>query len=111
VAHDDDARRRLLAAPVIAIGEPSAAAARDAGFTLLFTSEPTAAAVSLGTITVNGRFTIHRWTAARTVAALATGAWVPCTRQALLWSAKKMGKRVGGAWYLHVRKLLLGHGE
>ncbi|HEU0243101.1 MAG TPA: hypothetical protein VFQ75_04305, partial [Candidatus Limnocylindrales bacterium] len=55
-AADDDARDRLLAAPVIAIGAPSAAAAREAGFArVVVAPSPDAstlaafAAVALGT--------------------------------------------------------------
>jgi peptidoglycan/xylan/chitin deacetylase (PgdA/CDA1 family) len=88
-----------------------AAAAADAGFTRLFTSEPTRMIWRTGPLTVCGRFTIQRWTSAATAAALAAGAWLPCARQAALWNAKKVGKRLGGARYLRLRQLLLRHGN
>jgi peptidoglycan/xylan/chitin deacetylase (PgdA/CDA1 family) len=86
-------------------------AAAAAGFRRLFTSEPTARSREVCGLTVHGRFTIQRWTSADTAAALARGAWLPSARQALEWNAKKIGKRLGGTRYLHLRKLILGHGN
>jgi hypothetical protein len=85
-----------------------AESAADAGFTRLFTSEPTSEHRRVFGLTLIGRFTISRRTSAATAAALAAGEWLPCARQAVLWSAKKMTKRVGGARYLHLRRALLG---
>lgn len=84
-------------------------AAAAAGFTLLFTSEPTVAVQRVSALEVRGRFTISRRTTATTAAALAAGERLACAHQALLWSAKKIGKRLGGERYLQVRRLLLGH--
>src|SRR3989442_695749 len=61
-------------------------------------------------LTLLGRFTIQRWTTADTAAALAAGEWLPRARQAVVWNAKKISKRLGGERYLQLRKLLLGHG-
>jgi len=88
-----------------------AEAAARVGCTRLFTSEPTREARHAFGLTLQGRFTIQRWTTADTVAALAAGDWLACARQAVVWNAKKIGKRVGGARYLQIRKLLLGHGS
>jgi peptidoglycan/xylan/chitin deacetylase (PgdA/CDA1 family) len=88
-----------------------AEAAAKAGITTLFTSEPTRESRYAFGLTLIGRFTIQRWTTAETAAALATGEWLPCARQAVVWSAKKMTKRLGGERYLQIRKLLLGHGD
>ena len=88
-----------------------AEAAARAGCARLFTSEPTREARHAFGLTLQGRFTIQRWTTADTVAALAAGDWLACARQAVVWNAKKIGKRVGGARYLQIRKLLLGHGS
>ena len=86
-------------------------AAAEAGITELFTSEPTGDDRRLAALTVRGRFTIQRWTTAATVAALASGRWLPRARQAAVWNAKKLTKRLGGARYLQIRKLLIGHGD
>jgi peptidoglycan/xylan/chitin deacetylase (PgdA/CDA1 family) len=86
-----------------------AEAAARAGFTRLFTSEPTLEGRGAFGLMLLGRMTIQRWTTAQTAAALAAGEWLPCARQAVVWNAKKISKRVGGERYLQIRKLLLGH--
>jgi hypothetical protein len=83
-----------------------ATAAADAGFTELFTSEPTRRIRQAGPLTIAGRFTIHRWISTATVAGLAAGHWLPSARQLLAWNAKKVGKRIGGQHYLRARRLL-----
>jgi peptidoglycan/xylan/chitin deacetylase (PgdA/CDA1 family) len=88
-----------------------AEAAARAGFTQLFTSEPTRASRRAFGLALRGRFTIQRWTTPETAASLAAGAWLPCARQAMVWNAKKISKRVGGERYLQLRKLLIGHGN
>lgn len=88
-----------------------AEAAARAGITQLFTSEPTGDVRYAFGLTIIGRFAIQRSTTADTAAALASGDWLPCARQAALWSAKKMSKRMGGERYLQIRKLLLRHGD
>jgi len=88
-----------------------AEAAAEAGIARLFTSEPTCRTQQVSGLTLSGRFTIQRWTTARTAAALAQGKWLPRARQAMIWNAKKMSKRVGGERYLQLRKLLIGHGD
>jgi hypothetical protein len=92
--------------------EPAVAeAAAGAGLTELFNSEPTPEVRHVFGLRLRGRFTIQRWTTASTAAALARGGWLPRTRQAVLWNAKKIGKRVSGERYLRLRRLLLGHGD
>jgi len=88
-----------------------AEAAARAGITRLFTSEPTGKAGDAFGLTLIGRFAIDRGTTAETAAALASGDWLPCARQAALWHAKKVSKRLGGERYLQIRKLLLRHGD
>jgi len=88
-----------------------AEAAARAGITQLFTSEPTGDARYAFGLTTIGRFAIQRGTTADTAAALASGDWLPCARQAVLWKAKKVSKRLGGQRYLQIRKLLLRHGD
>ena len=108
----------LLGADVVAASVPGGdydervgTAARDAGYTLLFTSEPTRRSTPLGSLHVNGRFTIRRGTSASAVAGLASGAWLPCARQAIAWAARKSAKRIGGSSYVRARKLMLRHGD
>jgi len=86
-----------------------AEAAARAGITTLFTSEPTGESRHAFGLSLIGRFAISKWTTPPTAAALAAGDWLPCARQAIVWSAKKLSKRVGGARYLQLRRLLLGH--
>jgi peptidoglycan/xylan/chitin deacetylase (PgdA/CDA1 family) len=88
-----------------------AEAAAAAGFTRLFTSEPTLRARTMCGLTIQGRFTIQRRTSPDTAAALAAGAWLPWARQAIEWNVKKVGKRLGGSRYMQLRKVLLGHGN
>jgi peptidoglycan/xylan/chitin deacetylase (PgdA/CDA1 family) len=88
-----------------------AESAARAGITRLFTSEPTSESRRAFGLTLIGRYTIQRSTAADTVAALAAGDWLPRARQSVLWNAKKVTKRLGGQRYLQLRKLLLGHGN
>jgi peptidoglycan/xylan/chitin deacetylase (PgdA/CDA1 family) len=88
-----------------------AEAAARAGFARLFTSEPTLDARHAFGLTLLGRFTIQRWTTADSAAALAAGEWLACARQAVVWNAKKISKRLGGERYLQLRKLLLRHGD
>ena len=88
-----------------------ARAAAEAGYLRLFTSEPTRVPRYTQGLTVVGRFAVRRWTTARTAAALATGRFLPCAQQALLWNARKLAKRVGRDHYLRLRRLLLQHGD
>jgi hypothetical protein len=85
-----------------------AEAAAEAGYAQLFNSEPGAADRRLGSIVVSGRYTIQRWTSATAVAGLATGAWLPHSRQVVAWATKKLGKRIAGAGYLRMRERMLG---
>lgn len=88
-----------------------AEAAAEAGFTNLFTSEPTGEASDAFGLALRGRFTIQRWTSPAAVAALARGDRFPAARQAFVWKAKKITKRLGGEQYLRLRQLLIGHGD
>jgi peptidoglycan/xylan/chitin deacetylase (PgdA/CDA1 family) len=86
-----------------------AEAAARAGIKVLFTSEPTGESRNAFGLSLIGRFAIQKWTTSATAAALAAGDWLPCARQAIVWNAKKLSKRLGGARYLQMRRLLLGH--
>ena len=102
---------RVASVPGGDFAPPVAEAAAQAGFATLFTSEPTCASRSAFGLALHGRFTIQTWTSTAAVAGLAAGAWLPRARQALLWNAKKMSKRLGGDRYLQLRKIVLGHGN
>ncbi|MBW8861659.1 MAG: polysaccharide deacetylase family protein [Acidobacteria bacterium] len=113
-----DVLRQILGADVHVASVPGgdfapqvAEAAAKAGITTLFTSEPARDSRQAFGLTMRGRFTIQKWTTAATAAALAAGEWLPCARQAALWNAKKLTKRLGGERYLQLRKLLLRHGS
>ena len=88
-----------------------AQAAAHAGITTLFTSEPTREPRSAFGLTLEGRFTIQAWTSVATVEGLAAGEWLPRARQAFVWNAKKMSKRLGGERYLQLRRIVLRHGH
>jgi peptidoglycan/xylan/chitin deacetylase (PgdA/CDA1 family) len=91
-----------------AVGETAA----SAGIEALFTSEPTRALRKIGSMDLCGRYTIQRWTSAKTAAALVSGAGVTCTAHAAVWAAKRYSKRIAGSWYLRVReRLLCGSGN
>jgi peptidoglycan/xylan/chitin deacetylase (PgdA/CDA1 family) len=85
--------------------------AAKAGYVRLFTSEPSRAERHAFGMTLTGRFTIQRWTSARTAASLAAGEWRPCATQAIVWNAKKLTKRLAGERYLKLRRLLLRPGS
>lgn len=85
-----------------------AAAAADAGYSRLYTSEPSNGVVRLGTMTIVGRYTIFRGTTARQAAAFARGDRLTCLTQRISWQAKKVSKMIGGAHYLKLRRCLLG---
>lgn len=79
-----------------------------AGFTDLFTSEPTAESRPSFGLTLHGRFTVRSWTRPSTAAALSAGDYLPRAGQALTWNVKKLGKQLGGERYLQWRRLILG---
>ncbi len=111
-----DSRSRLedvLGVPVTAASVPGgfyspavALAAAEAGIRVLFTSEPRRSVTMLESIAVIGRFSVTRRTPDRDIVSLASGRDGAALRQRLMWSAKKVAKRVGGeAWLAARRKL------
>jgi peptidoglycan/xylan/chitin deacetylase (PgdA/CDA1 family) len=87
-----------------------AQAAARAGLKILFTSEPTTKCWTVDGCLLLGRYTIQRWMSAQVAANLALGRLAPCLRQALLWNAKKITKKLGGEYYLKVRNSLIRRG-
>lgn len=84
-----------------------AQAARNAGIEVLFTSEPTSRARLIGDCLIVGRYSIQQGTSARTAARIARADAAPRLRQFIYWNAKKGLKRVGGNYYVALRKKLL----
>jgi len=87
-----------------------AEAAAEAGLKILFTSEPTTNCWARHGCLLLGRYAIQRWTPAQEAAALAAGRFVPRARQSLIWSAKKITKKIGGEYYLKLRNSLIARG-
>jgi peptidoglycan/xylan/chitin deacetylase (PgdA/CDA1 family) len=111
-----DSRARLedlLSAPVTAASVPGgyysravATAAAEAGFHVLFTSEPRRSVFMVDGIAVVGRFSVTRRTSDGELVSLASGRGGAALRQRLAWGAKKVAKRLGGeAWLAARRKL------
>jgi len=84
-----------------------AAAAREAGIDVLFTSEPTSRSRTVNGCLVLGRYSIGSATASETVADLARGFPICTGKQWLAWNTKKIAKVVGGRCYFGVRSYLL----
>lgn len=82
-------------------------AAAEAGLRVLFNSEPTARVKWVEGCAVLGRYAVQRSTPPRTAAQMASGSVAPRWRQAGLWTAKKIVKRVGGKRWLAVREVIL----
>ncbi|MBI3791692.1 MAG: polysaccharide deacetylase family protein [Gemmatimonadetes bacterium] len=82
------------------------AAARRAGLTVLFTSEPAPRPVERGGLTVVGRFSVTRATSEATIAEVIRGGSAPWRKQAALWEAKALAKRLGGRHWLALRRLV-----
>lgn len=84
-----------------------ARAAARAGVRTLFTSEPTTKKWEIDGCLILGRYTVFRGDGPALAAALASGRWWPCWRQALSWNLKKLAKRAGGDFYLACRERYL----
>jgi hypothetical protein len=82
-------------------------AAAAAGIEILFTSEPTEAAVILDGCVILGRYCIRRDTPSALSGAIAAGRTWPRWRQTLVWKAKKPARALGGDSYLAFRRYLI----
>jgi peptidoglycan/xylan/chitin deacetylase (PgdA/CDA1 family) len=87
-----------------------ALAAAESGITTLFNSEPVSSVHKIENCRVIGRFTIQQQTPAAEAAAIARGAVSPRLRQYLFWNTKKLAKKIGGEYYVKVRKRILSKG-
>jgi peptidoglycan/xylan/chitin deacetylase (PgdA/CDA1 family) len=81
-----------------------ARAAREAGYQLLFNSEPEQYPRVTEGLWVLGRYGIQRGTSARMALALARANRWPRTVQSLTWNAKKPLKKLGGPAWLAFRR-------
>jgi peptidoglycan/xylan/chitin deacetylase (PgdA/CDA1 family) len=86
------------------------AAARDAGYRVLMTSEPTQATASRGALVVIGRYTIWSSTPPARAAALAAGSRLAGSRAWLGWNAKKLAKRAAPSAYRRARETVRRRG-
>lgn len=75
-----------------------------AGIEVLFNSEPTTHPRLVSDILVIGRFSIQRGVSAETAGEIASANWRKIARQYLFWNTKKLAKRLGGSYYLRLRK-------
>ncbi len=86
---------------------PVARAAAEAGLRWLFTSEPETRVHEVDGCHVFGRYTLRRDSPPSMAKALVSTGASARLKEALVWSAKKTVKRVGGEAYLRFRSLLL----
>jgi peptidoglycan/xylan/chitin deacetylase (PgdA/CDA1 family) len=84
-----------------------AEAAAGSGIEVLFNSEPTSRITHVKGCMVLGRYSIQQGVSAETVIRIASGERWPRLRQYLLWNSKKIAKRLGGNYYISLRKSLL----
>lgn len=116
-----DSRRALqdiLGADVTSASVPGgyfsrrvAQAARVAGFTTLFTSEPETRVRDVGGCRVFGRHTLRRGGPTRLPARLLRGERLPQYREWLSWNGKKALKAVLGTGYMQLTALMTHNGE
>jgi peptidoglycan/xylan/chitin deacetylase (PgdA/CDA1 family) len=85
------------------VGESAAAA----GIEVLFTSEPTVTAATLGGCLVLGRYVVKRGMSPEWSAGFAAGRRSFRWRQTALWKAKSVAKLLGGNAYLKLRQAIL----
>jgi hypothetical protein len=84
-----------------------AEAAASSGIEVLFNSEPGTGITHVEGCIVLGRYSIQQGVSADIVARIASGERIPRLRQYLLWNSKKIAKRLGGNYYISLRKSLL----
>ncbi len=104
----------IIGAPVTTASVPAgyysrrvALAAEQAGMQFLFTSEPVNRVSAVGNCKILGRYTINRSTSLSDVSGLIQGKGLPALKQYLFWNTKKVIKKIGGNYYLRLRKELV----
>ncbi len=83
-----------------------AKAAAEAGFKVLFTSEPLQKSFNVDGCEIVGRYTIFRRMSATQAANLAAGNFGTCFGQWFYWNLKKVAKKSAGGLYLKLRDYL-----
>jgi len=84
-----------------------AQAAASAGIQVLFNSEPTSTIAVVHKCLVLGRYSVQSFTMPAVSAAIAAGRRWPRWKQSMLWSVKRILKKLGGESYVSVRRRLL----
>jgi peptidoglycan/xylan/chitin deacetylase (PgdA/CDA1 family) len=84
-----------------------AEAAAEAGVETLFTSEPITQAISINGCLILGRYTIKQGMSADIACKIASGLKWPRFQQLAYWEFKKLIKKVGGNYWLQLRKAIL----
>lgn len=82
-------------------------AAADAGYRVLFTSDPRTAPVERNGVVLRGRFGVVAGTSARHVAALCRGSRVAIARERIRWGGHRAATRTLGPAYAELRRRLL----
>jgi peptidoglycan/xylan/chitin deacetylase (PgdA/CDA1 family) len=90
---------RVASLPGGYLSKRAAHAAAEAGFEVLFTSEPVTHPWMVEGCTLVGRFTVRPGQSPRDLAAVAAGAQGPLARQWAAWRAKKLVKPLMGSLY------------
>ncbi|MBI3544638.1 MAG: polysaccharide deacetylase family protein [Deltaproteobacteria bacterium] len=81
-----------------------ARAAREAGYTVMFNSEPDARVSRVEGLVLLGRYGIQRQTTPELAQSLARADFLPRASQAVTWNAKKPLKKIGGKLWLSFRR-------
>jgi len=104
----------ILGAPVQAASVPGGyystvvgETAAEAGFQMLFNSEPTVSLSRVSGCWVLGRYHLQRNMTARVAAGFAAARWAPRLTQALAWNCRKAAKKVAGDAYLKLWRNML----
>ena len=100
-------RLRVASVPGGYYSRRVAEAAANSGIEVLFNSEPTSRIKHVKGCMVLGRFSIQQGVSPETVARIASGDRSPRLRQCVIWNSKKIAKRLGGSYYISLRKSLL----
>ncbi|MDN5205377.1 polysaccharide deacetylase family protein [Fulvivirgaceae bacterium BMA10] len=84
-----------------------ARSAQEAGYKVLFTSEPTNTCYYIGDCMITGRYSIKRGDSGNKAEQIVKGSAIFRIKQFLFWNLKKVVKKVLGDSYLSLRKKLI----